>query len=831
MAEAAAAEGVAEQDDGDGDVLIEEVERGDPVGAAAKAEAEDADPGGDGADGDPEIPASGKDQTDEEIDRIEKEKKGMSADEKLDRSFVWKAFNAEDEWLEPAVTKGQERKASEWHYSAYPTCAKLGPRYYPNLKHTEQHQKAAKDICESSFTNLALVQVINTQWQDQASLWENPPAPSKSRAMAARTVAPNMLEQDGKGVGKGNVPGAAAVDIEGPEAELKEHASGVETFLASAGWAKLHQFIEAVATQVGVPLPRDAPLPFLPAMRPLAGLEKLSAVAASSAPRSCPISLSLSRGGAQSGERAIETFSCSGCKHAGKKQSKAHRALVALVREFGRVAGAVDAARSWAQVRGDGLHRIGIKIRAFVAFDCCVARLPPLVKLASCSDDLEVPISGADLPRAARLAVSAINEIYVVSSVMTARACEAGYWRPSRGPLSRAASSVRRAVRRVVSWAQRLDHWGNVVDVAQTPPRVLIDFRSEGLRREAELRFAEKLGHPAGARAAFDLVRNSMRMRAWRRTGQGHCPLISRARAMRSGRRRARVMLEILLKGSVSGVDLAAPCVARCISAPVPRTGCRPPDSLALDCKAVNCQTHGPEVFKSRFRETFGVDPPGQGFAAWWFSLLADPDVAAGASAPEGLVEEGLVAAEALGGPAELLPGYDVSAGSGAPARRACRQLLSQVWTRGVAAGHRPADEFRASLAAGARHFGMEARARAAWAAAEPGVYAPAAAEVRRLVESLVHRGRPRFRSSCWTCGSSSSCARPPSPRTCSPPRRASRPPARPRSSWPPAECRPAAGAPACAWRCPAWPGAPPAGPGSSGRSITSAGQRQGRIP
>ncbi|CAK0891703.1 unnamed protein product [Prorocentrum cordatum] len=38
------------------------------------------------------------------------------------------AFNVEDEWLEPAVTKGPERKAPERHYSAYPTPAKLGPR-------------------------------------------------------------------------------------------------------------------------------------------------------------------------------------------------------------------------------------------------------------------------------------------------------------------------------------------------------------------------------------------------------------------------------------------------------------------------------------------------------------------------------------------------------------------------------------------------------------------------------------------------------------------------------------------------------------------------------
>ncbi|CAK0901034.1 unnamed protein product, partial [Prorocentrum cordatum] len=38
------------------------------------------------------------------------------------------ALNVEDEWLEPAATKGAEREPSERHYSAYPTRAKFGPR-------------------------------------------------------------------------------------------------------------------------------------------------------------------------------------------------------------------------------------------------------------------------------------------------------------------------------------------------------------------------------------------------------------------------------------------------------------------------------------------------------------------------------------------------------------------------------------------------------------------------------------------------------------------------------------------------------------------------------
>mmetsp|Transcript_49931 Transcript_49931/g.129602 ORF Transcript_49931/g.129602 Transcript_49931/m.129602 type:complete len:736 (+) Transcript_49931:2-2209(+) len=78
----------------------------------------------------------------------------MSADEKLDRSFVWKVDGND------LFKNGDLFKAADAYYHAVIYCRDLvqNPKYYPNLKHTEQHQKAAKDICESSFTNLALVQ-------------------------------------------------------------------------------------------------------------------------------------------------------------------------------------------------------------------------------------------------------------------------------------------------------------------------------------------------------------------------------------------------------------------------------------------------------------------------------------------------------------------------------------------------------------------------------------------------------------------------------------------------------------------------------------------------
>eukprot|EP00747_Dinoflagellata_sp_TGD_P024809 gnl/TRDRNA2_/TRDRNA2_130811_c0_seq1.p1 gnl/TRDRNA2_/TRDRNA2_130811_c0~~gnl/TRDRNA2_/TRDRNA2_130811_c0_seq1.p1 ORF type:complete len:780 (-),score=210.43 gnl/TRDRNA2_/TRDRNA2_130811_c0_seq1:80-2419(-) len=101
-----------------------------------------------------EAPKTEGQTPDDEMDRIEKEKKNMTAAQKLEHSIVWKAEGND------AFKKGEIFKAADSYYRAIIYCRELTnkPEYYPNLKHTEEQRQTAKDLCESAFTNLALVQ-------------------------------------------------------------------------------------------------------------------------------------------------------------------------------------------------------------------------------------------------------------------------------------------------------------------------------------------------------------------------------------------------------------------------------------------------------------------------------------------------------------------------------------------------------------------------------------------------------------------------------------------------------------------------------------------------
>lgn len=102
-----------------------------------------------------EVGEGDKDNTEEtEMDRIDKEKKDMTPEEKLERSLVWKLDGNE------SFKKNDMFKAVDAYYHAVLYCRDLtqNPKYYPNLGHTELHRDKAKEICESCFSNLALAQ-------------------------------------------------------------------------------------------------------------------------------------------------------------------------------------------------------------------------------------------------------------------------------------------------------------------------------------------------------------------------------------------------------------------------------------------------------------------------------------------------------------------------------------------------------------------------------------------------------------------------------------------------------------------------------------------------
>lgn len=125
----------AVEEDGS-EVLIEEVDVDDEVGPLGREGAPKEDP------------------VDSELDKIEKEKKGMTVAQKLERSLHWKAVGND------FFKQTEPFRAADAYYHAIVFCRELtkNPQYYPDLGHTAEQRKSAQDLCESCFSNLALVQ-------------------------------------------------------------------------------------------------------------------------------------------------------------------------------------------------------------------------------------------------------------------------------------------------------------------------------------------------------------------------------------------------------------------------------------------------------------------------------------------------------------------------------------------------------------------------------------------------------------------------------------------------------------------------------------------------
>mmetsp|Transcript_33913 Transcript_33913/g.75507 ORF Transcript_33913/g.75507 Transcript_33913/m.75507 type:complete len:786 (+) Transcript_33913:62-2419(+) len=102
----------------------------------------------------PPADAATKDPTEVEMDRIEKEKDGMTIAERLDTAYYWKAQG------NTLFKKNELVSACDAYYRAIVYCREItqNPQYYPKLGHDEQQRKTAREIHESTFSNLALVQ-------------------------------------------------------------------------------------------------------------------------------------------------------------------------------------------------------------------------------------------------------------------------------------------------------------------------------------------------------------------------------------------------------------------------------------------------------------------------------------------------------------------------------------------------------------------------------------------------------------------------------------------------------------------------------------------------
>jgi len=167
----------------------EGAERAAELDALAKASAEAAAEDEDSEDADPIQEDQELDQEkagdtpDEEMERIEKEKKDMSVVEKLERSIVWKAEGNDH------FKKNDIFKAADAYYHAILYCRDLtqNPKYYPKCEHNEEQRKLAQDLCESVFTNLALVQL-----RYGATLEQNNPERPKVYGEAAKSASEGL---------------------------------------------------------------------------------------------------------------------------------------------------------------------------------------------------------------------------------------------------------------------------------------------------------------------------------------------------------------------------------------------------------------------------------------------------------------------------------------------------------------------------------------------------------------------------------------------------------------------------------------------------------------
>eukprot|EP00930_Biecheleria_cincta_P102209 TRINITY_DN9389_c0_g2_i1.p1 TRINITY_DN9389_c0_g2~~TRINITY_DN9389_c0_g2_i1.p1 ORF type:complete len:789 (-),score=227.10 TRINITY_DN9389_c0_g2_i1:95-2461(-) len=152
---------------------------------------------------------------DKALDAIEEEKKNMTPLEKLERSLLWKCEG------NGFFKDGQLFKAADCYYHAIIFARDLtqNPQYYPDLKHTQQDREKAKELCESTFTNLALVQLKYGSSRDPESDHEEREKilkeGSKSASEALKLNAKNVKALFRRAactaaLAKGRVPGEEA---------------------------------------------------------------------------------------------------------------------------------------------------------------------------------------------------------------------------------------------------------------------------------------------------------------------------------------------------------------------------------------------------------------------------------------------------------------------------------------------------------------------------------------------------------------------------------------------------------------------------------------------
>lgn len=131
------------------EVIIEEVPKEATTTEENKAAEEDVGAGEEEGEEDNRSPA------DKALDLLEEEKSKMTPLEQLERSLLWKVEGND------FFKKGELFKAADCYYHSIIFARDLtkNPQHYPELKHTSQEMTKAKELCESVFTNLALVQL------------------------------------------------------------------------------------------------------------------------------------------------------------------------------------------------------------------------------------------------------------------------------------------------------------------------------------------------------------------------------------------------------------------------------------------------------------------------------------------------------------------------------------------------------------------------------------------------------------------------------------------------------------------------------------------------
>eukprot|EP00397_Hematodinium_sp_SG-2012_P018103 GEMP01018529.1.p1 GENE.GEMP01018529.1~~GEMP01018529.1.p1 ORF type:complete len:767 (+),score=238.32 GEMP01018529.1:127-2427(+) len=92
---------------------------------------------------------------DDEMKMLEKEKEGRSARELLDTALSWKTLGNEK------FKQQLNDNAADAYFRGIVFARDLlkNPKWYPDLKHTEEEYSEARQVCEAMFTNLAMAQI------------------------------------------------------------------------------------------------------------------------------------------------------------------------------------------------------------------------------------------------------------------------------------------------------------------------------------------------------------------------------------------------------------------------------------------------------------------------------------------------------------------------------------------------------------------------------------------------------------------------------------------------------------------------------------------------